>query len=68
MKIKRLPLEYPEIPGDVNEKDFKAAIRERHQGYCNAMMEIEKTALHLASELEKQYNESVTEYVNSVGE
>lgn len=68
MKIKRVPLEYPEIPEDADEEILKAQVRELHQLYCAQMAEIERTAHDMSSQMAKRYHESISEIVNSHGE
>lgn len=65
--IKRIPLVYPETPGDVSPEEFKSKIREIHQEYCKRMLQLEMTTTSLAKECEEAYRESIGDYINSVG-
>jgi len=67
LRVKRLPLKYPDIPTEANPDTFKSTIREIHQDYCRRMSELERTVMDLSKECETAYNKAVQDYINSIG-
>ena len=68
LRVKRIPLKYPEIPAEANQDTFKSTIREIHQDYCKRMSELERTVMDLSKECEVAYERAVQDYINSIGE
>lgn len=63
MKIKRIPLQYPETPEGRDRDKFRAKVREAHQGYLGAIMTLEQTTAEMQQHAEKQYNDYIDKLI-----